>query len=176
MYVNVMIRFCTRSLRYSTEVPVGKAELAPLTKVVVSEYIDCASESLADEGPGLDMDVKGGAGTYAGVPAVANDGSPLDMEMLPPGAEVGPFEGAGEFEVDLKEESRFCAEDFRRIVGRGAPPSTGPPDKAIANAGPVSDDIELLENKFIPKYSGKGPGRRCWTGAGPCNSDHEADS
>ena len=45
----------------------------------------------------------------------AKEGVPLDEEILPPGF------GAGDgFGLDLpKDDNRFCADDLRRIVGRG---------------------------------------------------------
>jgi len=47
MYVKVMILFCTRSLRYSSDVLCGKAGLgAPIADGTVSERIDCVSHSL----------------------------------------------------------------------------------------------------------------------------------
>lgn len=47
-----MILFCTRSLKYSTDVPVVNAGLVPLTSVD-SECSDCASKSLEASAPGL---------------------------------------------------------------------------------------------------------------------------
>ena len=112
MYVSVMILFCTRSLKYSTDVPVGSAALAPFTRVD-SEYCDCASNSLGIDA-GLNIGATGVlALVNAGNPVVAKAGIVLEEETLPPG--VGPGEGFG---LDLKDDSKFCADDLRRMVGR----------------------------------------------------------
>jgi len=106
MYVRVMILFCTRSRRYSTDIPCGKAGLAlPIVDPITSECMDIASHSL----PWCALEVVG------------------VLENGPGGTFMGPVEmGAREdvlFELPLKEESKFCAEDFRRMVGRSTGPS-----------------------------------------------------
>jgi hypothetical protein len=53
--------------------------------------------------------------------------------MLPP--EDGPGEGFG---LDLKDDNRFCAEDLRRIVGRG-----------ISGEPMAKDNPELLKLDIV---------------------------
>lgn len=107
-----MTLFCTKSLKYSREVPAGIAGLAPLT-TVDSECSDCTSSSLGII-DGILRTVADGVAEdgYAGIPA--------ETEMLPPDGSIGAGEGEGvvEFELDLNDERRFCADDFRRMVGR----------------------------------------------------------
>jgi hypothetical protein len=110
MYVSVMILFCTRSLKYSTDVPVGSAGLVPFISVD-SECCDCASNSLGIIDAGLNIGATGVLAN-AGNPVAAKVGTVVE-ETLPPG--VGPGEGFG---LDLKDDSRFCADDLRRMVGR----------------------------------------------------------
>lgn len=108
MYVSVMILFCTRSLKYSTDVPCPNCGLPAPPKVepaIVSECKDWASHSLAI---GV-FDV----GVLA-LPAAANE-SPVAVDNAPGLIVIG----AGVVELlDLKDCNRFCAEDFLRIVGR----------------------------------------------------------
>ena len=104
IYVNVIILFCTRSLRYSTDVPWPNCGLAP--KVALPEIVsDCASHSLVR-----------GVGTV-GVPtlsAAARD-IPVVDDTLP--VEIDMDVGAEVFDL-LKVERRFCADDFLRMAGR----------------------------------------------------------
>jgi hypothetical protein len=105
MYVNVIIRFCTRSLKYSTDVPWPNCGLvAPPVKVVVPDIVsDCASHSLFRA-----VETVGVVDALNESPAAKEDvgaGDPdVDVDEL--------------LEFDLKEESRFWADDFLRMVGR----------------------------------------------------------
>lgn len=99
-----MIRFWTRSLRYSTDVPGASNGLCAPAMVdpTVSECKDCASHSRA----------------WGAVVVVAAKDKLVAFEA---NEGVGFKDwGAAEpdEEVDLKEERRFWAEDLRRIVGR----------------------------------------------------------
>lgn len=105
------MRFCTKSLRYSTDVPGPSAGLPAPPKLepgTVSECNDWASHSRAS---GVVT-----VGVLA-LPAAAKE-RPVADDTVP----VPMFMGAGTdgfVVLDLKEERRFCAEDFLRIVGRG---------------------------------------------------------
>ena len=77
-----------------------------------------------------------------GIPPAAKGDIPLDEGMFVADAAGSTGDGEDELGFFVKEERRFCAEDFLRIVGRGMP-SAGPPDNAMANAGPENEDIIL---------------------------------
>ena len=83
----------------------------------VSEWTDCPSHSL----PGVTVAV----GVWTAVAWAA----PVAEDMLPPGG--GPLTGG------LKEDSKFCAELFLRIAGRGM--------SDIANGGVAK---EIAAEKF----------------------------
>jgi hypothetical protein len=109
IYVNVIILFCTRSLRYSTDVPWPNCGLTVPPKVVLPDIVsDCASHSLPS-----------GVETVGVVTlrAAAKD-SPVVDDMDPVATDKGVFvEELLEFDLP-KEERRFWAEDFLRMVGR----------------------------------------------------------
>lgn len=93
-----MIRFWTRSLRYSTDVPgVSDGLCAP---AMVSEYRDCASHS---RGWGVTVGDVVEEGKLEALEAVGFK----DWGVIEP-----------DEEVDLKDERKFWAEDLRRIAGR----------------------------------------------------------
>lgn len=105
IYVIVIIRFCTKSRRYSTEVPWGSGVAIPLpfvfaligiAAVNMSDCRDWASHSLFS-GVVLPDSAVGTAEGKLGEPA--------------------PFGGIWGG-VDLKEDKRFWAEDFLRMAGR----------------------------------------------------------
>lgn len=104
-YVSVMILFWTRSLRYSTEVPWTNCGLTVPPKVVVPEIVsDWMSDSLFR---GIEtVDVLPLRAVAKDIPG-ADDTVPVVIETV---EEL--------LELDLKEERRFWAEDFLRMVGR----------------------------------------------------------
>lgn len=113
MYVRVMILFCTRSLRYSTVVPWPNGGLPAPAKVdpTVSECIDCASHSLGRGVVDIGVAV---AITLPNETAVADDA--LDDAIFKGAGGSAMFADELEFD-DMKEDSKFCADDLRRTVG-----------------------------------------------------------
>lgn len=102
-----MILFLTSSLRTSTDVPGGRLPFVcsdvPAEELTPSLWRDCTSHSrdiVAVVGVGTDD----GYGRLGGAAGKEDGGAP------PPLAAFG---------LDLKLASRFCADDLRRMAGRG---------------------------------------------------------
>lgn len=111
-----MILFCTRSLKYSTDVPWPRGGLpAPPSEVVpewVSECNDCTSHSLL-----MSKGVPVMVGVVVPVAAAAKERL-VRLGIVP--VDTGLGTGVVEPEaLDLKELRRFCADDFLRMAGRG---------------------------------------------------------
>jgi hypothetical protein len=103
IYVRVIILFCTKSLKYSTVVPwlpmTGLDPAISVPPVLIAPGGVCISQSLP--APPIIM-----------VPTKPSKGE------LTGGVGVDGYEDGPEIGDGLKDERRFCADDFRRIPGR----------------------------------------------------------